>query len=246
MASPLTSTTFANLIKKLLKTLDNYNSTDLTRSTLSIDQNSSGELAGIVLNLALHEIYDLIKDSKYLKALPSTNLSSIADQDYIDLDVEPYLDEIESITEPEQNIRLIKKSWSWYRRTLPDPSEASGEPIYYTRRDNRIYLFPRPTSARTYTVDFVKFPKDLDLDNDVPVLPTHYDYWIIAEAKVKWYEMEDPTAVPPALIAARDTARDTAVGAIMSHFDNEVQSGSHWDNYDEDRTFREFQSPAGQ
>jgi len=93
MASPLTSTTFANLIKKLLKTLDNYNSTDLTRSTTSTDQNSSGELAGIVLNHALHEIYDLIKDSKYLKALPSTNLSSIADQDYIDLDVEPYLDD---------------------------------------------------------------------------------------------------------------------------------------------------------
>ena len=81
MASPTTHTTFQNLIKKLLKSLDNYNSNDLTVSTTDTDQNTSGEVAGICLNQALHKIYDLIKGSRYTEAFPTTKISQTAGLD---------------------------------------------------------------------------------------------------------------------------------------------------------------------
>ena len=237
MPSPLTHSTFSSLIKKLLKMLDNYSMSggvagDLTRSTATVDQNTSGEIAGIAINLALHQIYDLIKDSKYLQALPSTKFSSVISQDYIDLDLEPYLDEIEAITEGTNNFKLIRKSWGWYRKNFPDPSKTTGIPVYYIRRNSRIYLAPRPTSVINYTVDFVKLVEDLVADGDISLIPTHYDYWIIQEACYEWYKMEDPQAIPEAIILDRADKREIAINAIMSGFDELSESQSHW-NYGE-------------
>lgn len=228
MPSPLTHSTFVTLIRKLLRMLDNWNANDQTRSTPTVIENTSGEIAGIAINLALHQIYDLIKDSKYLQANPSVALSSAVSQDYIELDVEPTLDEIESITDTTNNVQLIKKSWWWYRRHYPDPSETTGNPVYYVRRNQRIYLAPRPVSVINYTVDFVKNENDLVADGDLPLIPTHYDYWILAEAKVKWFEMEDASSVPLAIISERNEAREIATNAILSGFDELSESASHW------------------
>lgn len=233
MSSPTTHTTFLNLIKKLLKLIDNYSmsggaATDLTRSTTTTDQNTSGEIAGLCINSALHICYDLVKDSKYLQALPSTKFSSVINQDYIDLDLEPYLDEIEAITEGTNNVKLIRKSWSWYRKHYPDPSESTGNPIYYVRRNNRIYLAPRPNSVINYTVDFVKLVEDLVSDGDVPLLPSHYDYWIIVEAAYEWYKMEDPNSIPEVVVLDRADKREIATNAILSAYDELSVSQSHW------------------
>lgn len=241
--SPLNHTNLQGLIKKLLKALDNYNSLDLDLSTPNSDKNTSGEVAAICINIALHTCYDLVKESKYLKALPSTSFSSVASRDYIDLDIIPGLDEIESITESTNHIRLVKRSWNWYRQNYPDPSLTSGVPYYYIRRNSRIYLAPRPASAINYTIDFVKLMNDLKLNGDVSLLPTHYDYWVIAEAKVKWAEMEDPAAVPPSFISERNEARDIAVNAILSAYDESYQSDSHWDNNNAPRN-RGYQRPV--
>ena len=243
MASPLTSTKFSELIKKLLKLLDNYNTSDLTRSTTTVDQNTSGEIAGMCINNALHICYDLVKDSKYLQALPSTKFSSIANQEYIDLDLEPYLDEIEAITDTTNNIKLIRKSWAWYRKNVPNPAQSTGTPVYYIRRSNRIYLTPRPVAVINYTADFVKLVEDLVADGDVSLLPSHYDYWIIAEAAHEWYKMEDPTAIPQVVVLDRSDKREIATNAILSAYDELSESQSHW-NEDDAHSYP-YDSPIG-
>lgn len=230
MPSPFSHTTFSNLIKKFLKVLDNYNSNDLTRSTDSVDSNSSGEVAGICINLALHICYDLAKDSKYLKPSSPATLTSTADQDFIELDVELLLDEIESLNDEANEYKLTKKTWDWYKENFPNPENQSGTPRFYIRRGDKVYLAPRPTSAIDYTAYFVKLQNDLSLDDDFSLLPTQYDYWVIAEAMVEWAKMEDKNSIPPVLISERNEKRQIALNAIGAKFDDFAQSGSNFSN----------------
>lgn len=228
MANSLTHTPLSGLIKKFLLSIDSYNSSDLaieTPSTLTVD--TLGERARLCINFALNEIYDLIKDSRYLEAYPTTALSSIADQDYINLDPETYLDDVESILDTTNKFKLVKKTWQWYRRNFPDPANDTGVPVYYVRRNNRLYLAPRPSSALNYTIDFRKFTGDLELNGDYPLIPTRYDRWVVAEAKVFWFGMEDQTAVPQLIKEERNQTRQIAIDSIMTGYDEILQSGSN-------------------
>lgn len=226
MPSPLTNSTLQDLIKKFLKSIDNWNSTDVGLSTDTVDSNSSGEVARICLNQALHGQYALIKDSKYLEAYPTTTFKTVAGQDYIELASEASLDEVESIIDTTNNVKLIKKSWNWYRRNYLDPSLNSGNPQFYIRRNERVYFAPRPNSIVNLLTDFRKFTGDLKLNGDVCLLPTSFDFWTIAETKVKWFEMEDPESVPPLIITERNDARANALSSIFSDYDNSLQAGS--------------------
>jgi len=190
--------------------------------------NSSLELAGICTNNALHKIYDLIKGSKYTEALPTTRYSSVANQAYIDLDDECYLDDVESIVDTVNQIQLTRKSWWWYRRNFPAYDTQSGVPIFYIRRRNRIYLAPTPTSVINYTLDFQKMQKDLVADGEISLIPTHYDYWIIAEAMVEWYMMEDKDNVPQSVKDERDRSKQLAMDSIFTGYNTNLQSTSHF------------------
>lgn len=227
MPASLIRTKLSDLIIKLLKSLDQYNSTDLTISTLSTDYDTMGERARICLNIGLHKCYDLAKESKYLEAYPTTNIATVAGVDYVELDQEAELDDIEAITETTNSRKLVRRSWGWYRRHVPDPSQVTGNPLYYIRRGDRLYLTPRPNSAITLTIDFNKYMGDLKSGDDQPLFPTHYDGWVIAEAMVEWHKMEDPTAVPPLIIEERDDARKIALGGIFTAYDYSLQSGSN-------------------
>ena len=226
--SALTHTPLSELIKKFLKAgIDSYNSSDLSLSTPNADADSLGERARLCLNLALQQIYDLIKDSKYLEAYPTTNLSSVAGQDYIDLDPEAMLDDIQAVTERTNHIKLHKRNWAWYRRNFPDPSLTSGISYYYIRRGDRLYLAPRPSAAIPYVIDFIKFTGDLVLNGDLPLIPTRYDYWILSEAVVIWYTMEDPSSVPALVLAERESKRKSAMDSIFTGFDQVLQAESN-------------------
>ena len=228
MPTPLTSSTLTQLIVKVMMAWDSWNSTDTTISTTDTTNDTSGERARQAINRALQLIYALIKDSKYLEAYPTTALSSTANQDYIDLDPEAYLDDIDSITETtNQKIRLTRRSWSWYRTNYPDPSQAVGDPVYYIRRGNRIYLAPRPSSAVPYTIDFRKIPQELKLGGDVPLIPNSLDFWVVAESVVILYIMEDPTSVPPQVLVERNDCRAAGLNSVNTSFDKPMQSGSN-------------------
>lgn len=233
MPSATTHTNLSGLIKKLLLSIDSYNSTDLsleTPSALTVD--SLGERARLSINFALHEIYDLIKDSRYLEAYPTTKFSSVINRDYLELDQEAFLDDIDTILDTTNRIKLVKKTWRWYRMNFPDPFQETGTPGYYIRRNERLYLAPRPSAVINYTVDFRKFTEDLKLNGDFSLLPTHYDYWITQEAAVRWFEMEDPSSVPAIVIAERDSKRRTALESIFSNYDLVLQCGSNAERED--------------
>ena len=230
-ASPNTHTPLGDLIVKLLVAIDSYNSADLSISTPTTTVDTLGERARHAINNALQLMYDLIKDSKYMDAFPTTALVSEALVDFIQLDEVTKLDDIESILDTTNNFKLIRKSWSWYRHNFPDPSTSTGIPKWYIRRENRIYLAPRPSGPLTYTTDFRKLTDDLKKNGDLPLIPTRYDYWIVAEAKVKWAEMEDPSAVPALYISERDDQRQTALSSIFSGYDQASQMGSCVNRY---------------
>ena len=236
MFSPVDHSTFTQLKIKLLKQLDMYNSAEPAGT------NSSLDLAGICTNNALHKIYDLCKGSKYTEALPTTRFSSVADQAYIDLDAECYLDDIESIIDTTNQYQLEQRSWWWYRRNFPNPAQQTGVPVFYVRRRNRIYLAPTPSGAVTYTLDFQKMLKDLVEDGDISLLPTHYDYWILAEAEVEWYMMEDKDNVPQIVLNERDKSRELAMDSIFTAFNKNAQSNSHFasDDWIEPRGYVPF------
>ena len=228
MATPLTHSTLSKLIVKLLMALDQYNSTDTGVSDADTTVDTAGERAKVCINLALHRIYSLIKDSKYLEAYPVTTLNATTNQDYIDLDPEAFLDDIESISDETNQYGLTQKSWSWYKRNVPDPAQVTGDPLYYVRRGNRVYITPRPTSVIQYVFSFRKLTVDLKLPNDLPLVPVQYDTWIIHEARVEWYIMEDPSSVPALVISERDDTRAAGLASVNTSFDRVMQSGSHF------------------
>ena len=228
MPSPLTHSTLTQLIVKFAMSFDGYNSSDLSISTPSTVVDTTGERARVCINLALHQIYSLIKDSKYLEAYPVSTLSSSPNQDFINLDPEAFLDDIESVSDETNQYSLEQKSWSWYKRNVPDPAQVTGDPLYYIRRGDRVYLTPRPTSTINYTISFRKLTVDLKLGGDMSLLPVQYDTWIIAESIVKWYVMEDPSSVPALVISERDDTRAAGLASVNTSFDRVMQSGSHF------------------
>ena len=208
----LSGSTLTVLQKEFLIGIDNYNSDDLT------GDGSSGDLATKSLNKALQIIYSIIKDSKYMKAYPSTALATTANQDYIDLGAVTDMDEIEDIADPTNIYKLLKIPYWRYKEWSPDPSSVTGTPTHYARLFNRIYLYPRPTTVITYNTTYVKIYGDLSSGSDQALIPSKYNYWIYAEAEVQWYKMEDPNAVPAIVISERDRMQEIALKDILSAF----------------------------
>jgi len=235
MPSPATHTTLTKLIKMVLKKVDSYNSADLTIATDTVDQETAGEQARLCLNLSLQKMYGMIKNSRYLEAYPSTTLHQTEGQAWIDLDDEATLDDIVAITDTTNRIKLVRKSWSWYRSRLQNASDASGVPEAYVRRNNRVYIYPTAVDDRALTFDFTKFTGDMTLGNDTSLLPSTYDYWIVSEAAYEWFATEDPNAVPEIVVNGRNESREVAMASIFPDYDSSLQSGSCIDRYDERR-----------
>mgnify|MGYP001579744789 CR=1 FL=1 len=245
MPSPLTNSTLTTLKKKILLSVDSWNSDDTiieTPGDLNVD--TLGERARLCINQALGTIYGLIKDSKYLEAYPTTAYSSIASQDYVELAIVPELDDIETVVDTSNDFKLIRKSWSWYRKNYTDPASQTGTPRYYIPRNERMYFAPRPSAVLPYLVDFKKLTRDLKLNGDVVLIPEQFDGWIIQEAKVKWYEMEDPNSIPIVVISERDSVRQISIDTIMTGYDHPRVAASHFSRNDEPRSYG-YQRPVG-
>lgn len=221
--------TLTVLRKAFLIQIDNYNANDLSGDA------SSGDLAVKSINKALQKIYSMVKDEKFMEAYPSTSLVSVTNQDYINLSAISDLDDIKSITDT-TNLYPLKYIPFWkYREWSPDPSIVTGVPTHYTKLFERVYLYPRPSSAITYTTDFVKIYGDLSNDGDQALLPSKYNYWIYAEAEVEWYKMQDPYNIPQIVITERQRCYDIALADIMSGFNENLQAESIFDRQSQGR-----------
>ncbi len=217
-----TGTTLTNLRERFLKLLDNYNANDLTGT------NSSGEVADLCINEALQNIYAQLKASRYLEAYGSTALVSVASQSYIELSNIADLDEIRALKDTTNQITLFEISAARYFREVPDPSAVTGTSYRFCRIFNRIYLDPRPTTAITYTCEYIKNYARLSSDSDRALIPSAYDKWIYDEARVLWLQMEDITAIGVIedAKAERKESRDLFIGTIMAQFGRSTQAGS--------------------
>ena len=219
-----TGTTLSNLRSRFLRLVDSYNANDLT------GVNSSGDIADLCLNNGLQLIYSQLKASKFLQGYASTSLVSVAAQAYIELSGISDLDEIASMKDTANNISL---QWvpPWvYFDDIPDPADDTGTPFQYTRIFNRVYLRPRPTSAITYTTEYIKNYARLSADADQALIPAKYDDWIYKEAKVQWYQHLEPenVGVIGLAIKERDEARSIYLGDALAGFNEVMVSESHW------------------
>lgn len=223
-----TGSTFSTLKTKLLKLIDNFNGTGST--TGDTGNNSSDDIAGIAINHALQKCYSLVKNSKYMQAYPVSTLVSVADQNYIELSGISDLDEIYSMQDTVHNRTLYCIPYWKYKFEVPDPAKVTGIPYRYARWFNRIYLDPRPTDAWTYQTDYIKNFQELSLASDQSLIPSKYDFWIISEAMVIWFLMEDPsnTGVLEEVKSDRNDARLMAVNDILAEFDQVPEATSHW------------------
>lgn len=224
----------------LISKADMYDANDLTGTA------SAGDRADRCINQALQKIYSMVSDTRYLEANPGS-LSSVADQEYIELSGISDLRQIKSIVEATNDLKLVRIPFWQYRIWSPDPSNVTGTPTHYARLFNRIYLFPRPTSAITYTVDYEKTISDLSSDSDQAGVPAKYNYWILAEAHYFWQLMIDPsdTAAMSVIIAAASDAREQALRDIYAEYEGELVSESRW-GVDDTEPHHLWDSPANQ
>lgn len=214
--------TLTVLRTKFLKLIDNYNANDLTGT------NSSGEIADLCLNDALQLIYSRLKASRYLQAYGSTSLASVVDQAYINLSGIADLDEIVSMKDTTNDVVLYGFPAERYFREVPDPSASTGTPYRFCRIFNRVYLDPRPTAAITYTTEYIKVYPALSSGSDQALIPSKFDDWIMKEARVIWWMMEEPRDIPPIIVKERDEAREIYEGDALSNTHMTLQSSSYF------------------
>jgi len=221
-----------------LISIDHYNANDLTGTA------SAGDRAVRVINKALQKIYSDIIDSNLMEATPST-IASVSGTDFVTLTGISDLRYIMNVTESVNDVKLIAIPFWKYRQLAPDPSASVGNPTHYARLFNRIYFFPRPSSAITYTFDYVKNLANLSGDSDEAGIPAAFDYWITAEAHVLWQKMMDPgdTAAMSSIVAIAQDCRSRAMRDIFSNFDEAAVSESHWSKID-DGFGASFDSPV--
>lgn len=231
--------TLTVLQKSLLLALDNYNANDLT------GDGSSGDQATRSINKALQKIYSMLKNNRYLQAYGSSALSSTADQAYIELSGISDLDEITAMKDATNNVTLqYIEPWKYFQTS--DPAEITGVPFQYTRIFNRAYLRPTPTAVINYVTEYRKTYADLSAGGDVALIPSKYNYWILAEAAVEWYAMQDAYNVPQIVLAERDRNKDIAMGDLMSDFNKIIVADNHFGNSYGDLYWRGFTSPMNQ
>ena len=158
--------TLTTLRKEFLLSIDQYNANDLT------GDGSAGDRAVSCINQALQKIYSMIKDTRYLQAYPSNSISTTASQQYVNLSGISDLDEVEMVVDRSNNI-VLKKVPFWKLREMNiDPSETSGNPVFYARIFDRLYFSPTPDSAITLHITYRKLIADLSGDNDQAALPS--------------------------------------------------------------------------
>ena len=186
----------------------------------------------------------MLKASKYLQAYASTALSTVANQAYIELSGIADLDEVVAVQDTTNDVTLQCIPANVYFRANPDPSNNTGTPYRYCRIFNRIYLDPRPTAIINYTVQYQKTYARLTSDADVALIPSKYDDWIYSEAKPEWYAMLYEGQVPAYILAAQADTRIIYMNDVMSDFDMVPQSESHWNQYNADIGFPNFNRPV--
>lgn len=131
-------------------------------------QQAGNERLGRWVNKAYFEVA-LLSDFDGLKEAATAD--SVADQQ--EYSVPSDFLAVISVSYPDEDKVLLETSISAMRRSDPD---VTGIPKYYATRQESIYLWPVPDeSGKTILMDYMEEPAALSADDDVTVLPQHFD-----------------------------------------------------------------------
>ncbi len=129
------------------------------------------------------------------------SVATVANQEYVELSnitlvrntgTSYSVDEISRVYQTTDDITLERWSMQKYRTMAPDVSSYTGNPIAYARWRDRLYLYPRPTSAITLYLDVWVSAIPLTLDADMSLILPKYDEAILSGAVYRWYTFIEP------------------------------------------------------
>jgi len=130
-----------------------------------------------VQNAMINSVYRRVVGMRrwwFLEVVNDTSLTLEAGANQVPIDIEDFLfldavrlssgtDYIEIEHLPVQEFRNEQHN-----------NQRSGEPIYWTRVNNRLHFWPTADKDYTVSLDYVKDPPDLAADDDITVLPAAF------------------------------------------------------------------------
>jgi hypothetical protein len=102
------------------------------------------------------------------------------------------LDEIVNIYQLSDDIKLIRLDIKEYRRIFADVTSQGGNPTHYARFTDRLYLYPRPSSAIVLYIDCYTLAPNLSAAGDVSLISPKFDEVILSGTVYRWHKYIEP------------------------------------------------------
>lgn len=134
----------------------------LRKAMTSIDENPTSKLNWDVaietINDGLDEIILRKKRWSFLHKIDITSIDTVAEQVYIEKPTD--LSHLEHIIINNQTLKWISHL-QYDSYTQNGVVTSSGEPQWYTTKNNKYYLYPTPNSVQDVTIEYYKYPTEI-------------------------------------------------------------------------------------
>lgn len=206
----MAKSTVADIVDSI-KVLSDYDVTDTDLDTLIVK----------AINFALKRMKQwFLDEGMYRQIGASSTLSTVEDQEYIDISALPAdLDQPIQLSERENDSPISIISFRKYRQLATDPSAAeSSTPDVAAIFGDRIYLYPRPNQILTIYIDYVKLITKVISTGNIP-FDDKYDELIVAigvEYLTKFLDRNNATAIISAKTDVNDLYKSLIVKAAKN------------------------------
>lgn len=143
----------------------------------SIQQKGYGTDTEAAQNSMINSVYRRIIGMRrwwFLEVANNTDLELTTGSDQVVLDIDDFLHldavRLESGT-TYINLQYVQPQ---ALRDLANEDRIADIPMYYTRINNRVHVWPIADRDYTVSIDYIKDPADLAADDDIPVIPAAY------------------------------------------------------------------------
>ncbi len=173
------------------------------------------------INFALKRLKQwLLDEGLYRQISDTAELSTVANQEYIDISSSPAdLDFHVQLTERVNDLPIPLIPFTLYRQMFPDPTaDSTSTPDVAAIFDDKIYLGPRPSKVIDITFDYVKLITKVISGETLP-FDDKYDEIIVAigiEYLVKFLDRNNATAIVTAKNDVDDLYKRMIVGAAKN------------------------------
>lgn len=168
--------------------------TDIINAVREITEMDSSDVSDTVLNIYLRDGYNRIIDLErrwsFLEC--SFSLTTVAGQD--DYTVDDYTaDEIREVIAvlDDDGERLTYISYDDAEDVLLDQPVTTGDPVFYSFWGGKMFLFPTPDSAVTFSVRAYRYPTDWVTNNTSPDGVASFDMALVYYAISRIYQAQE-------------------------------------------------------